>query len=427
MLVVLGCASNRESASLVSQSETASSEVVYDNGAMGAVWSVSCCANYDLTSGIPYGVAATMSVQFDGHEALSLGRKSKRTIAIGDSIAFDINGGTNVSAPSILLTLGRSATVSRYCNGPITGGVWRHCSVPANSLGGAQSLQRIVLSNANGSVLRPISLSNIQIVAGAAQDAGTGTGGASSAGGSGATGGAKATGGAAATGGIMSSGGKVSTGGTANPDGAIVGSHFDVTNGSAKLASVLPPQSNGTTIFAWIKFPTNLAVSTALAFGASNLSYQNYGFYADKAATIWWWDENYGPNQIAANNGGWIFVIARFTSNTHVDIGYTRVAGTAITWSVQNTISLNALQGMTVSFPGESEWFGGDLEYAGVLPRAASDAEATALSNSRVVPSGAWAFWKFENGVTTDASGNGRNWVVSGTTSAASTGAPISP
>jgi hypothetical protein len=228
-----------------------------------------------------------------------------------------------------------------------------------------------------------------------------------------------------ATGGTSAIGGVAANGGSTFSNGSVVGSHFDVRNGSAKLMSALPPQSKGTTIFAWIKFPTNLAVSTALAFGASNLFYQNYGFYADNAGAIWWWDENYGPSKIASNSGSWIFILARYTSNTHVDIGYTRVAGTAITWSVQTTISLNALQGMTVSFPGEAEWFGGDLEYAGVVPRAVSDAEAIALSNSSAVPSSAWAFWKFENGVTTDSSGNGRNWVVSGTTSAASTGAPI--
>jgi hypothetical protein len=270
-------------------------------------------------------------------------------------------------------------------------------------------------------------------LAAASQDTGPETGATARVGGSAASSGAWPTGSSNNTGGFVPAGGAVTAGGDFSVGaslaltGSVVGTHFDVIDCSAKLVGALPPQSQGTSIFAWIKFPVNLAISTALAFGRSILFYQDYGFYADNGGAIWWWDENYGPRQIATNIGEWIFIVARFTSDTHVDVGYTRTAGNAITWSVRSTISLNALQGMTISFSGESEWFGGDLEYAGVLPRAVSDSEAAALSAGKQAPNNAWAFWKFENGNVTDSSGNGRNWIVTGSTSAASTGAPIDP
>jgi hypothetical protein len=169
-----------------------------------------------------------------------------------------------------------------------------------------------------------------------------------------------------------------------------------------------------------------LTTSTALAFGNSNLFYQNWGFYADNVGNIWYWDETLGKTLIASNDGMWIFLVARFTSDTHYDVGYTRAAGGPVTWSVQNdTATYGTMQGMTVAFPGESEWFGGDLEYAGVVPRAVTNSEADSLSNNSSAPASAWAFWKFENGLTTDSSGNSRNWQTSGTISAATSAAPL--
>jgi hypothetical protein len=263
-------------------------------------------------------------------------------------------------------------------------------------------------------------------VGGASTSTGTASaGGTLGTGGTGSIGGSLAPGGTRSIGGSPATGGATASGGIGTVGAGVVATHFSVSDGSAKLANALPPQSGGVSIFAWVKFPTNLTISTALAFGSSALFYQDYGFYADNAGVIWWWDENYGPDRIASNNGAWIFLIARFTSDTHVDIGYTRTSGSAITWSLNNTISHNPLQGMTVSFPGEAEWFGGDIAYAGVVPRAVDNTEASGLSNNAKSPSGAWAFWKFENGVTTDSSGNGRNWSTSGTITPAATGAPL--
>ena len=60
-----------------------------------------------------------------------------------------------------------------------------------------------------------------------------------------------------------------------------------------------------------------------------------------------------------------------------------------------------------------------------VLPRAVNDTEAASLSGSASMPSNAWAFWKFENGVTTDSSGNVHNWTTQGSVTSATSGAPI--
>jgi hypothetical protein len=240
---------------------------------------------------------------------------------------------------------------------------------------------------------------------------GTNAGGATGAGGTRATGGSRTTGG-------------VSAGGSTPASTGIVATHFGVKDGEATITSGLPPQSAGTTIFEWVKFPTNLSTSTSITFGTSTLFYQDWGIYADQT-TIRFWDEDFGPSTVASNDGGWIFIIARYTSATHIDVGYTRTAGAAITWSVSNTIASHPLQGLAVAFFMESEPFGGDIEYAGVLPRAVDNTEASALSNNRSVPSNAWAFWKFENGVTIDASGNGHNWSTTGSITSATTGAPL--
>ncbi len=446
-LVFAGCSgdSKKEESLDVSRSALATA-MVYNAGSLGAGWTDSSGTTHNLNSKtVLDGSLHTLSATYSpiGYIAFM----STAGVTGNQSVSFRVNGATNTTTIKLSMELFVNNTwtglvpIVSFCNGgKVPQNAWVDCTVPLSVLGASSAtmVNGVSIDNGTGKTLKAMYFSAIRFV-----PVPQGTGGSPGTGGTPATGGA-ATGGAvtggnastggSVTGGSSSTGGDISTGGFSNTGGAatggvttgggstIVATHFSITDGQATMVGNLPPQSSGVTIFSWARFATT-GISS-LGIGASNLFYQNYGFYS-QSGTIQWWDENFGPDVIAENDGGWIFIVARFTSQTHLDVGYTRVSGAPIVWPIHNTIAANALQGMTVSFPGENEWFGGDLEYMGVLPRAVDDTEASALSNNRSVPANAWAFWKFENGVTTDSSGNSHHWTTAGSVTPATTGAPI--
>jgi hypothetical protein len=211
-----------------------------------------------------------------------------------------------------------------------------------------------------------------------------------------------------------------------------VATHFPSTC-QANLITTLPAFSSGVSVFGWYKFinsgfPGGATQLAGQFWGAANSLYQNFGFFCD-ASNIYLWDETAGQTVITTNNGDWVFLLARQNgsgSSGTMQAGFTRTAGAALSFPVNYTYATATLEGTTMAFLEENNPLDGDVEYAGVVPRMVTNTEAQSLSNNKVSPNSAWAFWPFENASVADISGNGRNWNVSdGAVTSASTNAPL--